>query len=132
MNVIKMEVLSESEWPVILEWYAKRGITMDMTGLPEETTYLARFNGEMAMCVSMEAPCFGGAYLEALIANPDFGAERRAEVMNVLLAYCEERAKELGAKRLFCMSPSEKLTPSYERLGFKKVAQVTTMIKEIF
>lgn len=70
--------------------------------------------------------------VDNFIGNPDYEGPIRHEAGFLLNAHIAEYAKNLGYKKLFCMSYREPVKRRYEELGYvKTLDNVTTYIKEI-
>lgn len=72
------------------------------------------------------------AYLECFVSDPTLETAHRREVTEFLVEYVENKAKQLGYRKLICLTHIDPLKPRYEALGYQRsLNNVTTFVKEL-
>jgi hypothetical protein len=118
--MITCRAYKQSDWPLIKEWWAASGEIAPVEGMmPPDSSYVADIDGTPALACSLYLTNTKElAYVENFIGNPALkGAERR-EAAQAGMAHVARVARELGYKRLLCMTEKPALMNRYQELGF--------------
>jgi hypothetical protein len=130
MGEFHVRFLKEEDQAMLEEWWREARLEAPNPAFWPETSFLLSIEGVPAVAVSLIVTNARIGWLDNLVSNPNV-RKRRAEGLRFLQAAMELVAEGRGLKRLFCMSLKPSTSRLYRSLGYRKTANVDTLIKEI-
>lgn len=123
----------ETDYPLLLSWWKNSGLAVPPKDAIPATTWIAEFNSVSAVALSLH--CLNNkefAFLDFFIGNPELDNDMRKEASSSLVNFVELKAKNLGYKKLFCLSFIPKLKQYYEQFGYARTYDdISSFMKEI-
>ena len=122
-----------SHYFMIRSWWMKqKQMAPDSGMMPDESTFIWIWRTVPVFSVSLILTNTHLAWIENLVANPDFRHPDRGLMVDQGMSEVMEMCKQRGLKKVFCMSVSDKTDRRFKKFGFMPSAHgVTTMVKEI-
>lgn len=128
---MKIRMYKNSDYEILYTWWLKANEPAPLPGmLPENSTFILEENNKplASICIYF-TNTKEIAYLENLVKDPEF---KNKQAIQQLVEFSENFAKELGYKRLICLTRKEKLKNRYQELGYQKTLDnLSSFVKEI-
>src|SRR3990167_932064 len=113
-----------SDFEIIREWYAKRGMVMDddfnpADFLPVDSTFIMEIDGRPAYCVPIFLTNANRVYLDDLISDPDLTKEKRQGALAEFQKFVEKWVADKGFDLIYGeVEHGTKLFDLYKSLGY--------------
>lgn len=120
-----------SDFTMLASWWTLSNVPCPLPGMmPEESTYILEKDNKAlySICLYLtntKELC----YIENFIKNPEY---KDKECSHLLVNHIFKVAKDLGYKRVICLSNNEKLKIRYQQLGgTPTLSNITSLVKEL-
>lgn len=110
------------DYDMIKAWWYSYNLpcpTADM--LPEDTTFIIEYEETPIACATWFATNASFALIDNLIGNPKCKGNLRQIMVDELLWYVENEAKEEGYRNVFCFTEHEALAKRYNDIGYNRI-----------
>jgi hypothetical protein len=124
---------NKTDYEMICSWWNSADMQAPTPGLiPSESTFLIEVENKPVMSIALFLTNTEMAYLENFIANPEFKSTMRKHVSQLIVNHAIGFAKNLGYKRVCCLSVHDKTSKRYEELGMRQTTEnLKSFVKEI-
>jgi hypothetical protein len=122
----------EADYPVLKDWWVRQGFGELPPEVLPQTGIIAEYQGVMIAAGFLYRSDSTIAWLEWVVANPDYHEANRTTAIDAVIAAAEAEAKAQGFKVLFTSSNKSNLVERLQRLSWSATdIGVTQLIKPI-
>lgn len=130
----KIRNYRKDDWAMIESWWKASGEIAPLPAMmPPESSFVAELDGVPALAVSVyltNTPEV--AYTENFIGNPEVRGDGRRLAALALSDHIAKFAKDMGYRRLLCMTEKPKLMSRYIELGYEPtMSGLTTLVRRL-
>lgn len=130
--MITIRAYKDDDYEMIKTWWDRAGEVGPLPGMmPLDSSFIASIDGIPALAVCLYLTNTREiSYVENFIGNPVMKSLKRREATIVLLDHITRFARDLGYKRMICMSEKPVLAQHYKSIGFTPtLSGVTTFVR---
>lgn len=132
--MISVRRYEDKDWEMVLGWWndAKEyPPTKDM--MPLESSFIAEEDGTPMLAATVYLTNTKElAWAENFIGNPNLKGEKRREASEILAEFVFTFTKELGYKKIMCLTEKPVLVTRYKELGFlPTLSGLTALIRSL-